>query len=82
MSYEDLSAEQREKALACHSPEEMLGLAKAEGYELSDEELEQISGGGIWSDDTKCPRCGGSTWRRPSDRMVFCLNCGASLSDC
>ena len=26
----------------------MLALAKAEGYELSDEELEQVSGGGFW----------------------------------
>ena len=37
--------ELQEKARACKSPEEILALAKEEGYELSDEELEAVSGG-------------------------------------
>ena len=45
MRLEDLTPEQKEKALACKTPEELLELAKAEGYELSDEELEAVSGG-------------------------------------
>ena len=81
MNFENMSPEQREKTLACSTPEEMLELAKAEGYELADEELEQISGGGIWSEGKKCPRCGGDTWRRPSDRMLICLKCDASVPD-
>ena len=45
----NLSPELREKAKACQSPEEMLALAKAEGYKLSEEELAAVSGGGRWS---------------------------------
>jgi len=47
----DLSPELREKAMACKTPEEMLALAKAEGYKLSEEELAAVSGGGGWSND-------------------------------
>ena len=45
----DLSPELREKARACKTPDEMLALAKAEGYKLSEEELAAVSGGGTWS---------------------------------
>ena len=45
MDYKDLTAEQREKARACKTPEEMLELAQEEGYDLSDDELEAVSGG-------------------------------------
>ena len=48
MTYEDLSPELKEKALACKTPEQLLALAKEEGYELSDDELESLSGGAIW----------------------------------
>ena len=41
----NLSPELREKAMACKTPEEMLPLAKAEGYKLSEEELAAVSGG-------------------------------------
>jgi hypothetical protein len=51
MNYNDLSPELREKAKACTSPEEVLELAKNEGYELSDEELADISGGLGWTCD-------------------------------
>ena len=44
----DISPELREKAKACKTPEEVLVLAKKEGYKLSDAEMEAISGGG-WS---------------------------------
>ena len=44
----DISPELREKAKACKSPEELLALAKREGYKLSEAELEAVSGG--WSD--------------------------------
>ena len=45
MRLEKLTEEQWEKARACKTPEEMLALAKEEGYELSDEDLAAINGG-------------------------------------
>ena len=44
----DLSPELREKAKECKTPEELLALAKKEGYKLSDEEMAAVSGGS-WS---------------------------------
>lgn len=61
MKFENLTEEQKAKALECKTPEEMLALAKEEGYELSDEDIAQISGGMSWEDvggrcflDCKC----------------------------
>lgn len=54
MDFKDLSPELREKAKACKTPEELLALAKAEGYKLSEEELGAIAGGGGWSNDSNC----------------------------
>lgn len=48
MNFNDLTDEQKIKARACKTPEDMLALAKEEGYELSDGELEVISGGASW----------------------------------
>ena len=58
MKFEDIAPELQEKAKACKTPEDILALAKAEGYELSDEELEAVSGGDEWvkrCDDRECP---------------------------
>lgn len=55
MNFEDLTPEQQEKAAACKTPEEFLALAREEGYELSDAELEAVSGGGIWDCFGNCP---------------------------
>ena len=62
MNFNDLTPEQQAKAKACETPDEILALAREEGYELSDEELEAISGG--W-DDPACPSntCGVPYWR-------------------
>lgn len=49
MTFADLSPELREKAQACKTPEELLELAKEEGYELSVDELSAVSGGS-WCD--------------------------------
>ena len=45
MKLEDLSPELQEKAKACTSAEELLELARTEGVELTDDQLEVISGG-------------------------------------
>ena len=49
IDFDDLSPELQQKAMKCKSPQELLQLAEAEGYDLSDEELESVAGGsGIW----------------------------------
>lgn len=49
MKFEDLTPELQEKVKACKTPQELLALAAAEGYELSDDELAAVSGGLDWS---------------------------------
>ena len=48
MDIKDVPEDIRKRAEACKTPEEMLELAKKEGYELSDDELEAVSGGMEW----------------------------------
>ena len=45
MMPDDLTPELREKAAACKTVEDVLTLAKEEGYEISDEQLQTVSGG-------------------------------------
>ena len=45
MKFEDLSPELQEKAMACETAEDVFELAKTEGIELSEEDLELVSGG-------------------------------------
>ena len=74
MNYNDLSAEQKARMAERSTPEELLELAKGEGYELSDEELELIAGGGAW-DGGSCPKCG-SYLRLFRATGAKCLSCG------
>ena len=53
MNFEELTPEQIEKAKACKTTEELVALAKAEGVELTDDQLAAASGGGEWYE------CGG-----------------------
>lgn len=50
-----LTDEQKKKVEAAQSPEELLALAKEEGYELSQDQLEAVAGG-KWC-FTQCPYC-------------------------
>ena len=55
-----LSEEQIKKVEACKSSDEIIALAKAEGVELTDEQLEAVSGGNCFTsfEFRKCPKCG------------------------
>ena len=43
-----LTDEQKKKVEAAQSPEELLRFAKEAGYELTQEQLENVAGGEIW----------------------------------
>ena len=80
VDFKDLSEEQRAKVAGAGTAEDMVRIAMEEGYELSDDELERISGGGIWLSDVECPYCGGPT-RRTSYGIRYCIECDASVPD-
>lgn len=50
-----LSEELKARLAGCETPEELLALAKEEGYELSDEDLQSIVGGVSWGGCKDCP---------------------------
>ena len=73
-----LSEEQIQKASRCENPEELLALAKKEGVELTDEQLEAVSGGCGWFTTLpSCPECG-SKWVYEIDegKRWKCSSCG------
>jgi len=55
MEFKNLTHEQQEKAKACKTPEDIMALAREEGYKLTDDELAAISGGVSWSCTADCP---------------------------
>lgn len=57
MNFEELTEDQKARARACKSPEELLELAKSEGVELSEEELDAVSGGDSWLECIKLETC-------------------------
>ena len=74
-----LSEEQIAKIKACKSQEEILELAKQEGIELTDEQLEAVSGGGC---NSGCPDCGCRQENYIDNgvtRKYFCSKCGKFL---
>ena len=82
-----LTPEQIERVKKCKSPEELLVLAKAEGVELTSEQLEVVSGGGKCqtTPEAECKRCGSKDIKikRQSTGVLFdyqfectCRNCG------
>ena len=74
-----LTEEQIAKVKECKNQEEMLKLAKEEGIELSEEQLEAVSGG-FCTSSTKCPNCGGKyfDWGETEGlRRYYCNRCGA-----
>ena len=73
-----LNEEQIAKIKACKNQEEMLAVAKEEGVELTDEQLEAVSGG-CGSD--YCDNCGayvtrGSYRENGEYKWIYCQCCG------
>ena len=88
-----LTNEQIEKVKACKNAEEILALAKEEGVELNDEQLEAISGGcnkghgALLYTGWECPKCGSRNTEIYEDTWFHgattkCFDCGYdSLKD-
>ena len=92
MGSKGLTQEQWDKLRECKTPEDILALAQAEGYELTDDELQQVSGGGdgyteqggSWDDGPHytawCHSCGKQYYcMDPEDPPDWCPHCGAKL---
>ena len=84
-----LTEEQIAKVKQCKNHEELLTLAKQEGIELTDEQLQTISGGGACSvisdvgdkiNPFDCPKCGAN---RPikDGKKLTCEKCGYVWTD-
>ena len=76
-----LTEEQIAKVKACKNQEELLKIAKEEGVELNDEQLEVVSGGSVCSSARKCPKCGEqsittSTINYGQNTSCICRKCG------
>ena len=80
-----LSEEQIKKVESCERSEEILALAKAEGIELSDDQLEAVTGGACAGDSTcRCSECGSKNIKHkvkhlPNNAEVHiwsCQDCG------
>ena len=74
-----LTEEQIAKVKACKNTEEVLAVAREEGIELTDEQLEAVTGGCGTLTNEVCPRCGStSIYGRGiiHPDTVKCVNCG------
>ena len=80
-----LTDEQIAKIKSCKTSSEALAYAKEEGIELTDEQLEAVSGGGCitWSRPTPCPECKSTNtewiWNQ-SPHHYHCHNCGKDFT--
>ena len=61
---EGLTEEQIAKVKACNNTDEVLKLAKEEGIELTDEQLEVVSGGFCSKTTEPCPKCGSTSIKK------------------
>ena len=87
-----LTPEQIEKARACKNHEQLLELAKREGIELTDDQLEAVSGGGCIEKEPRrgfvCPNCLGTNTEGYYDCYMYgslggyqvkCLDCNGQF---
>lgn len=85
MNNEELKKpEFQERLRACKSAKEVVELARDQGIELTDEQLEQIAGGSFWGDEITgyeitCGYCGG-TFDSNLPNPRYCQCCGIEMS--
>ncbi len=81
MKRDDIMPEQYEKLAEAKTPAEILALIEEEGYELSDEELNAVSGGDwgigdIVKKGLQCPNCHGyEVYRVPQPGVTGVIQC-------
>ena len=72
-----LTNEQINRVKSCKSNNELLSLAKQEGIELSNEQLEDVSGGGCGTTWVrKCPKCGSTEFDSKIIKSSMVGDCG------
>ena len=75
-----LSKEQLAKAKNCKNKNELLDLAKEEGIELTEEQLEAVSGGACSSMFITCPWCGSYFAVQRSGEFFHCEFCDCTFT--
>jgi hypothetical protein len=77
-----LTEEQIEKVKGCKNAEEILAIAKAEGVELTEEQLEAVSGGICLFSPPPCPFCHSENTKYVSNHggegqpyVIWCDDC-------
>ena len=74
-----LTEEQIAKLKTCKAQEDRLALAKAEGIELTDEQLEAVAGGACNSANIPCPKCNSMDTIETIDfhtgKIYYCNQC-------
>ena len=81
-----LTEEQIVKVKECKNQEELLSLAKKEGVELTEDQLNAVNGGGCFSTTKRfCPTCNKNTESKIVSTSwaskVYCKECGTYLYD-
>ena len=75
--------EQIRKAMECSNTEELLSLAKKEGVQLTEEQLNLVTGGCGAAVRPACPKCGSENYEETYSNGVTyyeCLDCGTLYS--
>ena len=78
-----LTDEQIAKIKSCKNQDELLAIAQAEGVQLTEEQLEAVSGGWCSETTAPCPKCGSTSIKkehRGNDvhmhTVFICKKCG------
>lgn len=77
--FQGLNERELELVYRCRNSREILEIAKKEGYTLTEEQLEAVSGGGCEGDllMAKCPQCGQINLSVENDPGHYiCSQCG------